>query len=403
MQSEGFKAFRLLDDPFYTTPDTSKPLPWAGNEEYKKEIENTIKVSLVTSPSRIIINHGEWGMGKTHALRYFTDPKNLGELCKQVNRKVPLAIDLILPRKGVFNSLYIDIINSIGIERIKEVIKRIQSNLVKKKIALSQGSLHKEINSIIQNDKLSKVLSFLVEGKKETVERYLLLNARNKDLDELKVPMGIVTTTDILNTLKGIFNILIRKTENIEPEYSKIFIWIDQTENITDFSGKEIIEIQEFLRDIMDMVPSNLVIFLNYSSRPDQIISDFLTYLGDAVVMRIYKRIHIPEMSEDDAMSYIKEVLNNEYNRLKSDIELCKANPYFPFDEATLRYLLKRIKENRKYLSPRWINDFLSGILQVSFEDETLMLSLSKMERVIGREIITKNEDKIIFTSGEES
>lgn len=117
--------FKLKDSPFAKTPGVERPVVWAARASLKQELVRTIAGCLMTSPSKIVINHGEWGAGKTHAMRYFMQKDNLKAIAKEAKTKTAFSISIVCPRKEVLDSLYLSIIGSIGLDAIRKLVKEV--------------------------------------------------------------------------------------------------------------------------------------------------------------------------------------------------------------------------------------------------------------------------------------
>ena len=74
-------TFKLKTNPFRLTPAiNSNELIWAGFTNVKEELEKRIKRSIAIPNSSLILNWGEYGSGKTHAIRYFAKNDVLSSL-----------------------------------------------------------------------------------------------------------------------------------------------------------------------------------------------------------------------------------------------------------------------------------------------------------------------------------
>ena len=76
-----YTQFNLKSNPFRLTPAlSSDELIWAGFPDLKKRIENRILKAIKIPNSSLILNWGDYGSGKTHAARYFTNLNILSNL-----------------------------------------------------------------------------------------------------------------------------------------------------------------------------------------------------------------------------------------------------------------------------------------------------------------------------------
>ena len=394
-----WKDFGLKENPFRVTPPTKgEPIVWAGLGDHKKKVERTLKVSLIQTSSKMLVFYGEWGCGKTHVMRYFTTDECLNSLSGELNLgRQPLPIVVTMPRINVFEEIYVDILREINIERIEDSIRFICKQLKKKGIETIDEQL-KELGKITKDTRLAKILYNLLlseeKGKKLLVEKYLLMEAQSKDLKELEIPIGIETTNHMLQTLTGIFNIFTAETEHITEPYSpRILLWLDEVENIKAFSGRDTSSTRGFIRDLIDYMSSKLLILLNFTLSSGEEIEDLMVYLGDAVRSRVSRYIRFYELSteltKDQAMEYINDLLNHELYRLEN--VGVRKNKLFPFSEETLKATMDIIEKKSNFdLTPRRINDILSNILEIAIFDQQI-LSKIKSFNPIPQDFIIKN------------
>jgi len=365
-----FTEFFGFDNPFSLAPEEKEKI-WADQKELKEKLENIIKISLMTSPTKLIIYYGDWGSGKTHAMRYFTNEGNLLRLFDEPLRlSIPLTITLISPRNQAFNTFYIKIIESIYPKLVKAV-KEIDAKLSSLR---DPKLLQSELNKYIKNKNLVKVLSQVTNTRKEMlVEKYLLMTARGTEIDRLGVPRGIETYTDMIETLSNIFTFLME----LNGSNLRIIIWIDEGEHVFTMPSKDLLEFQTFLRDLIDHIPRNLLVLINVSLRLGEKIQDFIEYLGDPVKTRISRIISSPELKPEEATQYVEDYfLVVGENPFKN-----KAIDY------AINIISKQAKDKNIALTPRLINVAFSNILEVAYSEST---------KKITKDFIKSIEDKLI-------
>jgi len=367
-----FTEFFGFDNPFSLAPEEKEKI-WADQKELKENLENIIKISLMTSPTKLIIYYGDWGSGKTHAMRYFTNEENLQNLFKPLHLSIPLTITLISPRNKVFETFYVKIVEGIYPKLVK-AIKEIDSKVSPPR---DPKFLRNELDKYIKNKNLVKALSQVTNPRKEMqVEKYLLMTARSTELDKLGVPRGIETYTDMIETLSDIFTFLTELNES----RLRIIIWIDEGEHVFTMPSKDLLEFQAFLRDLIDHIPRNLLILINVSLRPGENVQDFIEYLGDPVKTRINRIIHSPELKPEEAIQYVEDYF--------------LAVGKNPFENKAIDYALRIISkqaiDKKMALTPRLINVAFSNILEIAYSE-----SIKK----ITREFIERIEDKLISTT----
>lgn len=68
-----YSLYKFLNNPFRIVPAIDpKEIIWAGMKTLQKQIDFRVEQSINTSPSRILLNWGRYGSGKTHAANFYT-------------------------------------------------------------------------------------------------------------------------------------------------------------------------------------------------------------------------------------------------------------------------------------------------------------------------------------------
>jgi len=388
------KVFRLKDSPFATTPPgIERPIVWAARAPLKQKLVDAIRGSLITSPSRIIINHGEWGAGKTHAMKYFMQKKNLEVIAKEVKTKTGFSIPIVCPRREVLDSLYLSIIDSIGLDPLRKIVKEV---VFAKETIVDTAEQIRRLENVGFSYAMARVVQALSSKNLQTrtaAERYLYLEATASDLKTLQVPGRIRLAMDLLQILAQIFKLLVVK----QSPYSRVFVWIDEMETIETLSGKELTDSRFFLRSMLDLVPQNLTIFLNATKKRAELES-FFTFLGPAVLERVYAIIEFPEMDKEDVIAYVHDLLNSEIYRTSKDKGVLeeKEITFFPFNKKSISAAYDFLTEHLKRKpTPRNVNDVMAAALDIALRDESLMKELSELQKTIDHKFVKDNWDVI--------
>lgn len=391
------EVFRLKDNPFSTTaPNIERPIVWAARESLKRKLVETIEAMLITSPSRIVINWGEWGAGKTHAMKYFSRGQNLEEVAKRLKVRTGFSIPIFCPRSNVLQSLYLSIIESISIKKIKQLVKEV---VFKREELVAAKQQIKNLEQVGFNYSLAKALQALYSksgNKRTAAERYLYLESSGADLKTLEVPKRIRLEIDMLRTLAQLFKLFLSDNS----PYSRVFLWMDEMETIGNLTGKELGNLRFFLRNMVDSVPQGLTIFLNTTMKATE-LEGFFSYLGEAVLERVYSVIEFPVLDEKDAINYIDGLLNSSVFRSSNDRKVLKEKhprkfQLFPFTKDSISLLFSLLTEHLKRgPTPRNINDALSSTLDLALRDDKLTRELKALKKAIGSPFVRKNWDSI--------
>lgn len=338
-------------------PPKDKPV-WADRESFMRQLKDAIRRSLLSSPSRIVACiWGDWGAGKTHAMTYFSNPDIMKQLVKDLKLEttsLPISIPLTFPLGNVLDTIYLDIIEQIGVDRIIEALNKLESKTVR------PPEVYQKRVSEYMDMRVAEAFVALKARKPFMFKRYLSMTATSTELKNSGVARGIDTLSDKVRTVSGILNLL---TGLIA---SRVFLWFDDLERIGDLPGRETYGFQYFVRDLLDNVPNNLLIIFNMTLLPGEKVEDRMAYLGDAIRYRISDRITVQPLTKDEYFSYVGDLLR--YYRLKPQPP---ESELFPFEKPALEFVFSELKARQMPLEPRNVNNALSSALAAAINDPT--------------------------------
>jgi hypothetical protein len=354
------EAFKLKTNPFRMTPSTNpNELEWAGFKEIKEKFEKRIERSIRIPNSTLVLNWGEYGSGKTHAARYFNKIDVLNRLALKAARTVPYSMVISLPKgKEPISSLYISIIDKLNIVEIRTHFLEINREI------------EDYINSISSNIHIQNVLKGIFNSEIDylDIKKYLYGNMSAADLKSLN-KYGILRSlrddTDYISIISGLFSSL---TFN-KVKYSCIILWIDEFEDIAVLNNTSIDKTNNFIREILDNVPNNLLLFLNLTQSALISVEDLGQYVYDSVRSRIKERISFDLPSPEIFKEYLMELLS-----LFRDDKV--GNIYFPFEESVIDEIIKK----QGNVSLRQFNESLSLLLELADMDHKCPINMDVYE-----------------------
>lgn len=346
-----FKAtYKLKTNPFRLTPATDPDeLVWAGFKDLKEKFEKRIERSIRIPNSTLVLNWGEYGSGKTHAARFFNKKDVLQALADKAGRAIPYSTVISLPKgKEPIYSIYISIIDKLNIEELRNTF----STMV--------GDVNTFIDSIGSNLHIQSVLKAIFNSDIQhlDIKKYLYGNinaAELKSLNAAGILRSLKDDTDYSSILAGLFSCL---TYN-KQKYSCVILWIDEFEDIAVLNNANIDKTNNFIREILDNVPNNLLLFLNLTQSALISVEDLGQYVYESVKSRIKERISFDLPNALVFKEYLRELI--EIFREGAD-----TNPYFPFEENVIDDLLRELGN----VSLRQFNESLSLLLELSDMDE---------------------------------
>lgn len=352
------------------TPATSpNELIWAGFQDVKEKFIRRIKRSIKIPNTTLVLNWGEYGSGKTHAARFFSKADELEKIATEVGEKSPYSMVIPLPKgKDPIFSIYTSIIDKLDIDGIR----------------IKFSSLNSEINTYIKqigtNIHIQGVLSAIFNESVNPVllKKYLygnLSSAELKGFNDYGILRLLKEDTDYTMLLAGLFSCLTFE----KKQHSCVIIWIDEFEDIAVLNSSNIDKTNNFLREILDNTPNNLLVFLNLTQSALFSVEDLGQYVYESVRSRIKERISFDLPSKETFKEYLLDLLS------QSRITATNNSDYLPFDETVIDQIIQRIGD----VSLRRFNETLSLFIELADMDDK--------PSPLNAEVYKDYEDEIIW------
>lgn len=357
-----FENYKLINNPFRISPSNNPDeLIWIGMDKLKEKLTQRIQTSIITSPSRIVINWGRYGSGKTHAANYYTKTNFIQETFKKQTKNI--KVNLPRSTKDPVQSFLRSLMGQLNFENIVGDFKLVKEQFLDEADTIVEANTTDSIIALFLKKFLSKegIQNSLFPGmefeaSKDALRDYLYGDITKSTLRKLNLPLGLEDDEQIVNLLSGIFNTITYQ----KKIYSSIFLWIDEFEDIESLPKITQDRFTTFLRQLIDKTPNNLTIFLNFTLKGIDKFEDLSIILGEALASRSKVHIDFEEPNEEESLIYIRDLLNHSNFRKPEDID--HANLYYPYKEASVKYIISNI--GRKSL--RKINETFSLILELA-------------------------------------
>jgi len=375
-----YKFLKLEKNPFdLVQPLIPKDMVWVGIPKVKKKIEKHIRFSIKTSPSRIVVNFGSYGSGKTHASLYFSKTNRLDEIRTELGSSRVKSIKVTLPRTSndIVQEFLRSFLGQYSLESIYEDFQNLRE-------VIDDDELKKIISTYSNDATIEKLFNkFIFDMNRETIfddgvdenmfsamKNYIFGDSTKATLKLLDMPLGLKNDEQIANFLGTIISCITYE----KKYYASFIIWLDEFEDIDTVKKNLADRFTTFLRQFIDKTPNNLMIFLNFTQKAFMDIEDLSLYLGEALTSRAKVKIDFENPTLDEAVAYVKEL--SELYRIDGK-EL-------PFDsDETLKYILEHIGN----LTTRKINETFSIILEMALIEE---------KEKIDKEFVDSIQDTII-------
>lgn len=345
-----FDKLNLKGNPFRITPSTNvTEIIWAGFPELKKQIETRIKYSINIPNSSLVLNWGEYGSGKTHALRYFSTQQVLKDIAAE--NTIPYSIDLRFPKsKEPVKELFTQIVDKLDIVRLRRDVEEKHLNIQDILMSVTDNTfMHKVFYAMF--DQTHNLFTTDPEGLE--FKSFLYGTEDYKKYQAKGIIRKLSTDYDYIEFISILFSILTYD----KRVHSCIILWIDEFEDISLLNNANISNVNNFVRTLIDKCPNNLLMFLNLTLSAMISVADLGEFLHEAVKSRIIDRIEFPIPNTSELKTYLKELLNNPAYRITTT-----DNPYAPFSLEVIDAVIQKLGN----ASLRKYNETFSRLIEIA-------------------------------------
>jgi len=379
-----FSHYKFKENPFRITPPINpEEIVWAGRTKLKQKIDHRIKMGIETSVSRIVLNWGRYGSGKTHAANYYTKTSYVQDRFG-VNTK---NIKVNLPRtsKDPVQAFLRALLGQLSFDNIVSDFSQLDTIFTEQLgdiIAVNSNDhvISEFIKRFIEKEDKTSLFSNEEEKIKQlnALKHYLYGDSTTTTLNALGLPLGLEDDEQVVNLISTLFNCITYQ----KKLYQSVFLWIDEFEDIDTLTRSNQDRLTTFLRQLVDKTPNNLTIFLNFTLKGRGDIEDLSIRLGEALASRAKLFIEFDSPTVSEALDYLKDLINHPLFRTEID----ENAPFYPVTEAATKYIIEHLGK----LSIRKINEVFSLIIE-------LALIASAIPKDIEIEFVNTIKDEIIF------
>ncbi|MEM2130139.1 MAG: hypothetical protein QXG39_05980 [Candidatus Aenigmatarchaeota archaeon] len=359
-EPELLKKYGFKNYPFPISP-IEEPVLWADLKKVKEKLEQFFLFTLSVPASTSALLWGWRGAGKTYSMNYFTKIEEIERMLKKkkialVMIRLPISIYITTES---YKALYCSIIDALR-ANLKQLLSE-TSKIFKERLSAIGGLKSKfktELKYLSRNETVQNVISEWFENmifergrNEEEIVKILKLDARKK----------IFTEDDIQLIVSTLFNFIVHSETLREfiGKRIKIILWLDEWECIKDIRVMEFRKINDFLRYLIDYVPSDFVLLINVTLRPDEESADIPGYFTHQLLNRIGQFIEFPPLTAEDAFEYVFDRINNSL--------LDKNKGCHPFTEESIKTAIEILMETKRPILPRDLNRVFSTILFNAF------------------------------------
>lgn len=347
---EFYKASNLKDNPFRSQPvfggDPRMGI-WVGYEKQRTQMMKFLTRSRADQVGNInfVMLYGQYGTGKSHALLWALN--EISHNRKEEFDSLAYYIPSLRKDKGnlSFSGAYrADLINKSSFvndvwnfrTHLNSTISRYRDHHTDAK-DFSDDEVLKKI--FPQADHLRTASQIVHCASSDDIRRYICP-------EKLTDYEAMVIFTTLVNLMVADVKI----GEQVRRYKKAVYLMIDEMDDLIRATGKEARDVNDILRHIYDACPNRFGIAIGLSAE----IADFASIFYEYLLERIQKRIHLDTMDRDDAVRFVKLILDAW--RIDDSANV----GYYPFDEEAILSIASRL--NR--ITPRKIIDVMQQTLE---------------------------------------
>lgn len=370
--NEYYKKSNLQDNPFRSQPNfAADPRAgiWVGYEKQKKQLEKYLERSLSdkVGNANFLMLYGNYGIGKSHALLWAQN--RILHVEKNAFNAVCYFIPTLRKDKGnlTFGGAFLDDI--VAKSNLLGDVQAFHNFLVE---CISAYRAAKDLGHDVPPEKLIEQLIPAVELSNFAKE----IN-KCQETDDFRKLLAPKALTDyqammILTRLVNLFVHEMKITDTESRRFKKgAYLFIDELDDLDRATVKEAREVNDLLRHIFDNCPNCFCMVIAISAE----ISTLPVLFFDYVLSRIHRQIELVVLDKDDAVSFVREILNS--NR----IDPAGETDFFPFEKEAIETIASQLTE----ITPRKIvttmqqvieevrlagHDPVEGLVSLDFLDE---------------------------------
>ena len=349
--SEYYTKSNLKDNPFRSNPNFAadpRARIWVGYEKQKKQLDKYLKRSLANQigNANFLMLYGNYGTGKSHALLWAQN-RILHEE-KDAFNAVCYFIPTLRKDKGklTFAGAFLDDI--VAKSNLMADVQAFHNFMVE---CISACRKEHGFSHDVPPEKIIEKLIPPVELNNFAKE----IN-RCQEADDFRSLLAPSSLTDYqaMMIFTRLVNLFVNEMQVSETDTRRFkngaYLFIDELDDLERASVKEAREVNDILRHVYDNCPNCFCMVIALSAEISQLAVLFFDY----ILSRIHRQIELVVLDKDDAVSFVREILNN--NRIDPKGE----NGCFPFEEAAVDTIASQLTE----ITPRKIVTTMQQVIE---------------------------------------
>ena len=308
--------FGLKENPFSMLPDADVEY-WAGLSETKRAFSDVL-ISVCpddVGSSEFVVICGNYGAGKSHALRYFTHRINKAE----VNRAIYLNEIVV----GVDLS-FVSLCPRIQ-EQLKDAPMSRTTNKIKESVDACADQMRKESGfSNVSPD-------MAIEERIPPQDREMVKSLYHSG----QLPKWGQDDYSAAKGLASLFRVMTSPIANQPPAFGAVYLFLDEVESALEAKAPKQVAFFGALRSLINGTPEHFALVLSFTASTAVLEA----VVPEALNQRMTRRpIQCEQLTEDSAKEFVRDYLGF----VRPSENFLPQQPFYPFSEATVNTIFER-------------------------------------------------------------
>lgn len=305
--------FGLINNPFHLLVTEQSERYWAGMPDVKRQIEDVVRSVLPDDigASEFVILHGDWGGGKTHALRYFA---------REIRQNgYGHAFYVGKSRFGAKLS-FVDLFRSI----VEESGDAFFDGLAQK----VASALHRE------GDDGRAVIQQKVAAENRDLTAAFFFAAASGNGGAKAALLKVKDDYAAAAMMASLFRIMTTPIGEQDAPYKAVYLFVDEVEDILDVKPAEFFAFMSACRELINRMDENFAFILAFSAQAALLEAQIPDYLRER---RTRPYIELQQLSDENAKEFAEKFLL----AMRKD-DFTPPQPFYPFSEDAINVLVGR-------------------------------------------------------------
>ena len=333
--------FGLKENPFGVVPGAEVE-HWAGMPEMKTALADVVSSVRPDDigASEFVVVYGEYGAGKSHALRYFERDIN-----KRGDGRAIYMSEIAVGAGLSFSALCPGILAQLSGEAINHIV-----GAVKESVHQGAEQMRREGINVVTPD-------MVIENKVPQQDREMVKSLHNNG----RIPSTGRDDHTATKTMASLFRVMTLPVGNSRPPYGAVYLFLDEVEYAFDTKATLQVPFFSALRVLVNEVTERFGLILSFTAQTAVLEAAVPNFLKERMT-RNY--IGCEQLSAEGAKKFVRDFLGF----VRPPDKASPPHAFYPFSEGAIDAIFDR----ETVLVPRRILKHMRRVWERSVRAERL-------------------------------